>query len=61
MSASKTSPKRRPYNKPALKKLTPEEAEAELKAKAIPGDEQAQQLMDAIRVRLEEKNASHAK
>lgn len=32
------------YNKPALKKLTPEEAKAVLEAESIPDDEQARQL-----------------
>ena len=55
MSASKTglssAPKRKPYNRPTVKKLTPEEAKAELEAKAIPGSENTQQLLDALKKR----------
>ena len=53
MCASKTSlsgaHKRRPYKKPALTKLTTEEAKAVLEAKSIPGDEQAEKVREAIK------------
>jgi len=60
MSASKPSlsgaHKRRPYNKPTFTKLTPEEAIVVLKAKSIPVAEQAQQLMHALKLKLEDKS-----
>jgi hypothetical protein len=55
VSASKTglsgAPKRKPYNRPTVTELTPEEAKAELEAKAIPGCENTQQLRDALKKR----------
>lgn len=49
MSASKTglssAPKREPYNRPTVTKLTPQEA------KATPGSENTQQLLDALKKR----------
>jgi hypothetical protein len=48
-------PKRKPYNRPTVTKLTPEEAKAVLEAKGIPGNEEARQLLEAIRLRLGEK------
>jgi len=60
VSASKAqlfgASKRRAYHKPSLRKLTPEQAKAELEAKSIPSDKQAEQLMDAINRRLGEKD-----
>lgn len=53
-SALSSIPKRRPYNRPILTKLAPEEAKTELEAKAIPGDEQARQLLETLRLRLGE-------
>jgi hypothetical protein len=51
MCASKISPfgahKCRPYSKPALTKLTPEEAKGEREAKSIPGDEFCANCMSA--------------
>jgi hypothetical protein len=41
-------PKRKSYKKPTIQKLTPEEAKELLKAKAIPGDPQAEKLLNEI-------------
>jgi hypothetical protein len=60
VSASKSGPssvpkKPKPYNRPTLTKLTPEEAKTALEAKGLPGDENVQKLMDATRLRVGEK------
>ena len=64
MSASKTSPspthKRRPYHRPTLTRLTPEEAKAMLEAQSIPRDERARKNSGRKQVRLEEKNDKRA-
>ena len=49
-------PKRKPYNKPTLKILTPAEAKAALEAKGVPDDENVQKLMEAVKLRLGETN-----
>ena len=61
MSASKSGlssvpKKRRPYNRPTLTKLTPEEAKTALEAKGLPDDANVQKLMEAVKLRLGEKN-----
>ena len=48
--------KRKPYNSPTLIKLTPEEAKATLEAKGLPGDEKVKKLLEAVKLRLGEKN-----
>jgi hypothetical protein len=48
--------KRRPYNRPTLTRLTPEEAKTALEAKGVPDDENVQKLMEAVKLRLGEKN-----
>lgn len=62
MAASKSVPnsthkRRKPYEPPAITKLTPEAAETilETKTKSIPGDEEAEKLHEAIRTRLEKQ------
>jgi len=45
------SAQRKPYNRPAITKLTPEDAKSELEAKPAPGCENAQQLLDALKKR----------
>lgn len=56
VAASKPDPnrtrKRKPYKPPTLTKLTAEAAKALLEAKAIPGDQQAEKLLQAIKSRL---------
>jgi hypothetical protein len=48
--------KRRPYNKPTVTKLTPEEAKTALEAKGVPEDENVQKLLEAVKLRMEETN-----
>ena len=59
VSASKPvlsdSRKRKPYKPPALTKLTPEAAKKLLEAKLIPGDGQAEKLLQEINRRLAAK------
>jgi len=60
MAASKSVPnitnkRRKPYKTPALTKLTPETARTILETKSIPGDKQAEKLLEAIRTRLEKQ------
>jgi hypothetical protein len=60
MAASKSVPnsthkRRKPYEPPAVTKLTPEAAKTILETKSIPGDEQAEKLLEAIRTRLEKQ------
>jgi hypothetical protein len=60
MSASKSVPnstnkRRKPYEPPAITKLTPEAAKTILEIKSIQGDEQAERLLEAIRTRLEKQ------
>jgi len=43
-------PKRKSYKRPTLQKLTPEEAKKLLEAKAIPGDPQAEKLLNEIKL-----------
>ncbi len=40
---------RKPYKKPMLRKLTPEEAQELLEAKSVPGDPQTEKLLNEIR------------
>ena len=58
MAASKSVPnsankRRKPYKTPAITELTPEAAKAILESNSIPGDEQVEKLLEAIRTRLE--------
>jgi hypothetical protein len=60
MSAIKALPnnanqRRKPYKAPALTQLTPEAAKTILETKSIPGDKQAEKLLEAIRTRLEKQ------
>ena len=60
MAASKSVPnsankRRKPYKPPVLTELTPEAAKTILEAKSIPGDKQAEKLLEAIRTRLEKQ------
>ena len=60
MSASKPVPnsthrRRKPYKKPTATKLTLEAAKTALEAKSIPGDEQAEKLLEAIKTQLEKQ------
>jgi len=60
MSASKlvptsTNKRRKPYEKPTATTLTREAAKAILESKSIPGDEQAEKLMEGIRMRREKQ------
>jgi hypothetical protein len=58
MSESKsvqTSPRRKRYFQPAIAKLTLKDAKAILETRAIPGDEQAKKLLEAINQRLGSK------
>jgi hypothetical protein len=60
MAASKSGPnitnkRRKPYKPPALTKLTPETARTILETKSIPGDKQAEKLLETIRTRLEKQ------
>jgi hypothetical protein len=59
MTANEPKPnrprKRKSYKRPTLTKLTAEEAKALLEAKAIPGDEHAQQLLEAARRQLKKQ------
>lgn len=41
--------RKKPYKKPVLKQLSPEEAEEILKTKSIPGDPQTEKLLNEIR------------
>jgi hypothetical protein len=56
VSASKiglsNAPKRKPYNRPTVTKLTPEEAKTELDSNAATGCENAQRLLAAVKLRL---------
>lgn len=51
-ATSKTH-KRKPYEPPTLKKLDAQSAKALLEAKAIPGDKEAEKLLEEIRRKLE--------
>lgn len=57
MAARKPGPKstrkkRKPYEKPTLTQLTAEAAIAALETKGIPGDEQVEKLVQAIKSRM---------
>ena len=45
--------KRKPYEPPTLKKLDAQSAKALLEAKSIPGDKEAEKLLEEIRRKLE--------
>jgi hypothetical protein len=49
--------KRKPYNAPTVTKLTPEEAKAALEATGLPDDEKVPKPVEAVKLRLGEKNA----
>ena len=60
MSAGKSVPnsinkRRKPYEPPAITKLTLEAAKTILETKSSPDDEQAEKLLEAIRTRLEKQ------
>ncbi len=60
MAASKSVPntthkRRKSYKSPAITKLNPEAARTILEIKSMPGDEQAEKLLEAIRARLEKQ------